>query len=336
MSEEEVSSIELKKSEVTIGALYPVLLSKNGKVLDGKHRLEADATWPTKVVDAESRKDEILVRVHAHYRRRMPREETQTLLLELAQELEKEGLPKDAIASRIKMITPYSEKYILELLPSEYKRAEKVELAKIGVAARLTEREKIPETPKEAQIEEKPLEVAVPCSGPCGTTTKFPKYQEEKPYCSVCFDKLVRGELVLKPLPKVPVTPPLLGEEAPKPPRVEKRVYEPGAFREEMHKPVSRMDQWVAEELSRRGIPIEIQKPICIKEVIPEVTILKGNKPLCLFLDQIDVHAKRTLIDQENREMLARKGLRVLQLDYDAYTEEQRQLILKEILEAIG
>jgi len=190
----------------------------------------------------------------------------------------------------------------------------------------------ISEVKGKPQIEEKELDIPVPCSGPCHTNTKFPKHVEGKPYCSVCFDRLSRGEITLesqKPTPKPPV------EEAPKPPRVEKHVYEPGAWREQMRKPVSRMDQWLAEELSRRGVPIKIQEPVCIKFVVPEVIVEKGDKPLAVFLDTAETHGKRTLVDMENRELLAKRGFRVLELEYDAYTEEQRQLIISEVLSAI-
>lgn len=330
MSDEEFTNESLKKSKNTVGILYEALVSEDGEILDGKHRLDSDPNWPKKNIVAKTRIEKILIRMHAHHRRRVPREETQTMLLELAHELEKTGVAKETISSELAKRTPYSEQYIRLLLPEEYKQPEKVEAAKAGA---LILAQKPPEQPP-PEIFRPERVVFVRCSN-CGVQTSEAKESAGKQYCHVCYDKLIRGELVFKPLPKLPLTPPPLGEEAPKPSRVEKKIYEPGAWKEEMHKPVSRMDQWLAEELSRRGIPIEIQQAICIKQVIPEVIIKKGDKPLVVFLDHPETHGKRTLADQENRELLAKKGFRVLELQYDAYTEEQRQLIISEVMSAI-
>jgi len=326
LSEEEFSNESLKKSMEKVGQLYEVIVAEDGEVLEGKHRKEVDPNWPTKTVSAKTKIDKILVRMHAHHRRRVPKEETQALMLELAREVESSGIPKENISSELAKRTPYSEQYIRELLPSEYKKPEKVEAAKVG--ALLTAQ-------KEAQIEEKPLEVAVPCSGSCHTNTKFPHYVDGKPYCSVCFGKLSRGEPLEKPVEAKPTI-----EEAPKPPRMEKKIYEPSAWKEEMHKPVSRMDEFVRNELIRRGYRIRSQEPICIKFVVPEV-IVDGlgeksfEKPFALFLDTAETHGKHTLVDMENRELLAKRGIRVLEIQYESYTEEQRQLVMSEITSAI-
>jgi len=318
MSDEEFSNETLKRSRETVGTIYEAIVSIDGEVIDGKHRLETDPQWPKRTVQVTSKMEKILLRMHAHHRRKVSREETQTLILDLAQELEKKGIEKENIASELTKITPYSQRWILELLPTEYKKAEKVEAGKVSAAV----------TQQKVEAE-KPLDVAVPCSAGCGTNTVYPKYWSGQPVCSVCYDKLFRGEISLeKPAEVKPLV-----EEALEPPRVEKKIYEPGAWREEMRKPVSRMDQWLAEELSRRGIPIEIQQPICIKQLIPEVIIKKGDKPLCVFLDHPDV--PKTLVDMENRELLARRGFRVIQIEYEGYTEEWRQLVISEVMSAI-
>jgi len=318
MSDEEFSNESLKKSSETVGLLYEAIVSEDGEVLDGKHRLEVNPNWPQKKVKAETRMQKILVRMHAHYRRRVSREETQSMLLELAQELEKTGIPKEDVSTELAKKTPYSEQYIRELLPVEYKKPEKVEAAKVG--ALLTAQ----------KAEEKGLDVAVPCSTGCGVYTKFPKYWQGETVCSGCYDKLLRGEISLeKPIEAKP-------SEAPKPPpRVERRVYEPGAYKEEMRKPVSRMEEWVHEELQRRGFKVRFQERVCIKEVIPDDIVDIDGKLVAIFVDGREVHAKRTLVDMENRELLAKKGFRVVEIQYDAYTEEQRQLIMSEILSAI-
>jgi len=315
---------QLRKSRIIIGEQAAVVVDFDGEVLSGMHRKEAG--WEkSESIDTKLIAQKLgvtipiakeIVRVHFNLQRKPSKEETQRSLLTIAKELELKGVPKENITTEVAKLVPYSDRWVRELLPTTYKQPEKVEAARIGA-------ELLPQ-------KEQPLPASVHCSC-CPNSTIYPKTWEGHVVCPSCFDKLSRGEITLeapKPTPTEVAKP-----EAP--PRVEKRVYEPGAYKEEMQKPVSRMDQWVAEELSRRGLPIEVQQPICIKFVIPEVTIKKGEKPLCIFLDHTEIHAKRTLADMENREMLAKRGFRVLELQYDAYTEEQRQLIIAEIMSAI-
>lgn len=315
MSEQEY---RLEESVSKLGRLVPIIKDGNGNIIDGFHRKELDPKWEEEFsIKLEHIKDptqSLLARMNINLcRRNVSAEEKTQWLAEL---VKLTGWTPKEIAEK----SGWSERTVYRYLPKELKQPEPEELARARVAP-----EKMAETPKEAEIEEKRLEVAVPCSGSCGTNTKFPKYIEGKPYCSFCFDKLSRGEIALELPPK----------PTPKPPRVEKHVYEPGAFKEEMRKPVSRMEEWVHQELQRRGIPAKFQEPVCIKEVIPDEIIEKGDRPLAVFIDGADVHAKRTLADMENRELLAKRGFRVLVLQYDAYTEEQRQLIISELMSAI-
>lgn len=326
MSEEEFSNESLKKSLNAVGPLYEAIVSEDGEVLDGKHRLEVDPNYPKKQVPAQTKLRKILIRMHAHHRRRVPREETQAMLLELAQELEKTGMPKEDISTELAKLLPYTESWIRQLLPLEYKKQEKVEAAKVG--AQLIAQK------VEARLTEYPTYRLRGLTCPyCGLGTFDPKEWRGQKVCSRCYDRLERGEISLEP----PKPKPKLVEETPKP-LIEKRVYEPpkmpGEWRERMQAPVSRMDNWVRDELQRRGISIRSQEPICIKSVVPDVIVEKGDKPICVFLDG-PVHVKRALADEENRELLAKRGFRVLELPYDAYTEEQKQLLIAEILAVI-
>jgi len=319
MNEEEFSVESLKRSKEIVGQLYPRLVNQNGKNLDGDHRFRVDENWEKKIVQTVDRADEILVRLHAHHRRKMTRDEMVALISELAQALEKRGVPREDISTNLCRILPYSERYIRELVPSEYKKSEKVEAAKVGAAL-------APQKPP----------TVFRCSVPsCGLGTMYPEYVDGQPVCSSCASKLHRGEISLEP--PQPVAKPKVEE----PSRVEEKFYEPpGAFKERMHQPISRMDEWVRNELHRRNVPALFQEPVCIKTVIPDVTIAQvGLKqlehPIFVFLDHVDVHAKRSLVDMENRELLARKGL-VLQLTYDAFTKEQQEEIMTKIMSHLG
>jgi hypothetical protein len=66
-----VSEYDLKESESTVGQLYPVLLSKDGKVIDGFHRLEADKNWKKmKINEIDTEEKLLLARLVANFHRR--------------------------------------------------------------------------------------------------------------------------------------------------------------------------------------------------------------------------------------------------------------------------
>jgi hypothetical protein len=116
----------LKRSREIVGELEPVFVTPDGEIIDGRHRLKAYPGWRTQTVDV-SRKDAILLKLHKNYRRAVSKEETKQLLLELAQALEKEGVPQEQIAQEVVKLSPYSETYTLSLLPRKYKQPKKAE-----------------------------------------------------------------------------------------------------------------------------------------------------------------------------------------------------------------
>jgi len=116
----------LRKSRDVIGHIYPVIVKKGTyEIIDGKHRKQIDPTWPEKEVEFPDRKSEILFRMHANYRRAVSRKERASEMLLLASILEEEGVPREQMVSKLAEITPFSERYIRNLLPSKYKMTEK-------------------------------------------------------------------------------------------------------------------------------------------------------------------------------------------------------------------
>jgi len=127
MSQEDFNQLSLKRSMQKVGQLYPVLVNQDGKILDGNHRSAELANPEKKTVETKNRYEELMVRGNAHYRRRVPQEETRQLVIEMANEAVKLGTPKNEVAKKLFEDLPYSEGYILELLPSEFKDTKKVE-----------------------------------------------------------------------------------------------------------------------------------------------------------------------------------------------------------------
>ena len=113
---------DLKKSKQVVGPLLPILKDKNGRLLDGFHRLRADKNWPTLTIPVEGVKSDVARIVVNIQRRRVPRREKTRMLKDLA---EKTGWTAEEIADKTGMSVSWVRKY----LPSKYKDREMAKLA---------------------------------------------------------------------------------------------------------------------------------------------------------------------------------------------------------------
>lgn len=114
---------DLKKSKEVVGPLLPVLRDKNGRLIDGLHRLHADKNWPSLTIPIHGVKSDIArIVVNVQRRQVTPKEKTQ-MLKDLA---EKTGWNPEQIAEKTGMSVSWVRKY----LPSKYKNKEMAELAK--------------------------------------------------------------------------------------------------------------------------------------------------------------------------------------------------------------
>ena len=123
----------LKRSLSVVGQIYAVIVDEDGDIISGKHRALAGAPYKKIINIGEAARRlgvskkaaKIIYRMHSNVQRKVSAEETKSELLALANELEAQGVPKDKIAAELVKWAPYSERYIRELLPEEYKQAEK-------------------------------------------------------------------------------------------------------------------------------------------------------------------------------------------------------------------
>ena len=173
----------LKKSRGVLGELYPIIKDESGVILSGKHRdaagwtavslidtkaiakkLGLDAGDPADIAIAQA-----LVVIHSNWQRKVSLEETKKNLVVLAQVLEAKGTPKERVCARVSELVPYSERWVRELLPDEFKMPTKSD-QKAEVVP-------LPETPK-----------LILC-GRCGIATSEPVHIEGKFYCAACAEK---------------------------------------------------------------------------------------------------------------------------------------------------
>ncbi|GAH00732.1 unnamed protein product, partial [marine sediment metagenome] len=86
----------------SVGQLYPILLSKDGLVIDGHHRQEAEGDWRTETLDhIDSEEKVILARAISNWhRRQIPREDKIEWINGLARIYLAEGLKVNAPNTR--------------------------------------------------------------------------------------------------------------------------------------------------------------------------------------------------------------------------------------------
>lgn len=122
MSEDE--SYDLKESSEGIGQLYPVLVSKDGRVIDGFHRLQADPTWRVQPLDNIDTDEKLLIaRCVANWHRRpIGREEKTEWINGLAKIYQKQRLREDiSLARKISETVGLAENTVAKYLHDKYK-----------------------------------------------------------------------------------------------------------------------------------------------------------------------------------------------------------------------
>lgn len=124
MSSEEY---DLRKSQKDVGQLYPVLLDKKGRVIDGLHRLNVDSTWRTQTlehIDDEEKflKARIISNIH---RRTVPASEIRAWINDLAEIALQKGIKPGRISFWIADETGYAVDTVQRYLELKYKDIEK-------------------------------------------------------------------------------------------------------------------------------------------------------------------------------------------------------------------
>jgi very-short-patch-repair endonuclease len=399
MSQSEVYDHEalelLERSIRQLGQIYSVIEDSDGEVLAGRHRLQAGATKKT-VIDTQKiaerlgisrRMAKLMIILHSNVQRRVSREETREIILEMAKELEKQGIPKEKIASELyKKYVPYSERYIRELLPDEYKQVEKRNISDIQNISKNTHAELVPhdakviekiytvdssgeklvftekrEEPTPEQIDrikdlwikvngwEPPKEIIDSLDR--AEAESMIEYLEEELLKRATeritdeqFNRIVelREKLLGCPIDDTEkqYLKTLLYDEAEamirelesqlKTFRISKSEKD---IQQQIHSPVSRMDLAVPMRLNELGITnFTSQEPICVYQLIPDLVF--HDKKVLVFFD--GPGHKHDDLEAMMREAMTRRGWRVLEIEYEKYSKQEVERIVKEILEFLG
>ena len=118
------TTYNLAETRRSLDELYPVLLDAHGNLIDGNGRLDAAPDWRTETRENIRTRSQLwLARIIANSCRRVvSREERAEQFTELAKSLMEEELPREDMVSTISRLTTFSDRYVRELLPDEYKR----------------------------------------------------------------------------------------------------------------------------------------------------------------------------------------------------------------------
>jgi len=120
MSEE----YDLKKSEIKVGQLYPVIKDKFGKIIDGYHRKNVDSEWREEKLEwIDTREKYLKARIISNlHRRTVPPSEIKAWINELAKfALSERKIEPGRITKWIAEETGYAERTVREYLNEEYK-----------------------------------------------------------------------------------------------------------------------------------------------------------------------------------------------------------------------
>ena len=115
---------DLKLSARRCGELYPVLLDKEGNVLDGNHRLKADPNWPKIILEnVETEQDRLVVKLIGNVcRRSISSAEKTQLVGELASIFLSQGCKRGQVAYKVAEKTGMSYRWVMTYLPNRLKQ----------------------------------------------------------------------------------------------------------------------------------------------------------------------------------------------------------------------
>lgn len=124
----------LEESYKKIGALYPVLVDRKGKVIDGKHRKKVDPDWKEEIIDIEDEKDRLLIEFAANITRR------EITGKEIEQTLGKLAEVTGWNTRRIAIEVGRTEQWVGKKISQKYKDPKKVDAGKEGGEASAAKR----------------------------------------------------------------------------------------------------------------------------------------------------------------------------------------------------
>src|SRR6266849_1868829 len=106
-------------------------------------------------------------------------------------------------------------------------------------------------------------------------------------------------------------------------------------WRERLQVNPSRMEQELAVKLQDKRITYQTQVEIPV--TMADFYFPMEPRPLIVFIDgRVHLKTSQMTKDEETRTLLRKKGYRILELQYDNYSDKKRDQLYQEILENLG
>src|SRR5712691_10617764 len=106
-------------------------------------------------------------------------------------------------------------------------------------------------------------------------------------------------------------------------------------WRQRLHANPSRMEQELAINLEHNRIHYLTQVEIPITTA--DFYFPLEPRPLIVFVDgRVHLKTSQMMKDEELRTLLRKRGYRILELNYDSYSEKKRDELYREILNNLG
>src|SRR6266516_7570821 len=106
-------------------------------------------------------------------------------------------------------------------------------------------------------------------------------------------------------------------------------------WRERLHANPSRMEQEIAIKLQDNQIRYLTQVEIPVTTA--DFYFPLEPRPLIVFVDgRVHLTTSQMTKDEETRTLLRKRGYRILELNYDSYSDKKRDQLYDEILDSLG
>src|SRR6266581_5816319 len=106
-------------------------------------------------------------------------------------------------------------------------------------------------------------------------------------------------------------------------------------WRERLYANPSRMEQELAIKLQDNRISYltQVEIPVTTADFYFQIE----PRPLIVFVDgRVHLKTSQMTKDEETRTLLRKRGYRILELDYNGYSESKRNQLYQEILDSLG
>jgi len=310
---------DLSKSVEKLGKLCPVLLDKNGHVIDGNHRMKLDPKWPTVTlsnIDTPVKRG--LARIASNFCRRTvePEELTREITMLIGYGLK----PK-----QISELTGIGERTVYKHMPEHLKDKTKVEAGRAGGSAARVQQDSVPAVEQTVTTQE--TRQLVECEF-CNVGTSKPQIWHSHQLCPTC---KIKADLNPEPFDRKFKR----GRLPPEPKAKEFKPTETWEHRKAIMQPQhSKAENKIVQKLRDANLgPVITERFFCAEGSIPDAYLPKYNA--IIYVDGPPHEGREDRDDLLRQKVADRNRVRVLPVKVKNDSDKETERGFNEIMEAI-